>query len=438
MSHQELKDKVEKLMLENLVTGYSKSKDYEYTFIKPSPDQYSYQYFWDTCIHVYILCAIEKNDLAKKCFKTLFAMQEETGFIGHIHYWNNVYPARITDIFQNKISLGRDLLRTHMSSLIQPPLIAQTLQKIWKVTGDNEFLKEMLPKLKRYFEWLNRNRDFDDDGLISIISPFESGMDWKASYDPVLGFSHKKANRNLFWKVIGIDFRNFWYNYDQQKIRRKDKFRVEDAGFNTIYAQNLRAMAELCEETDDIDAAKYHDRYNRVKDSIINLMYDEVDAAFYDVYSEKNKKLRILTPTIFFPVIMEGMPDEICKKVMDRHFYNENEFSTEYPIPSLAINDPAFNPEESLYLWRGPTWIFNNWFMHHFLMERGYREEARKLIDSIRKAVNKSGFREYYNPFTGEGYGAENFTWAGLLLDMIDRDDEYQFKNPEKESGEKN
>lgn len=234
--------------------------------------------------------------------------------------------------------------------------------------------------------------------------------------------------------MISIDFRNFWHNYDQQKIRRKDKFRVEDACFNTIYAQNLRAMAELCEELDDIDAGKYRERYKKVKDSILKLMYDEVDAAFYDVYSEKNKKLRILTPTIFFPVILEGIPEEICKKIMDRHFYNENEFSTEFPIPSLAINDPAFNPEESLYLWRGPTWIFNNWFMHQFLMEKDYLEEAKELLDSILKAINKSGFREYYNPFTGEGFGAENFTWGGLILDMIQRDEKFNFKKSERDS----
>ncbi|MUP47078.1 trehalase-like protein [Gramella sp. BOM4] len=419
MAEEELKEKVEKILMDNLVTGYSDSKGVEYTFIKPSTEQYSYQYFWDTCFHVYILCALDKSDLAKKTFRTLFAMQESTGFVGHIHYWNNVYPARITDIFQNKISLGRDLLRTHMSSLIQPPLVAQTLQKIYETTKDKEYLKEMLPKLKLYFEWLSRNRDFDDDGLMSIISPFESGMDWKASYDPVIGFSHKQANKRLFWKVVEIDFRNFWHNYDHLKIRRRDKFRVEDAGFNTIYAQNLKALGELCEIMGDIDAQKYKDRYVRVRDSILNLMYDEPDAAFYDLFSEKNRKLRILTPTIFFPVVIDGMPEDVCDKVMKRHFFNENEFDTKYPIPSLAINDPAFNPEESMYIWRGPTWIFNNWFMHQYMLNKGYEEEAQQLIDAIVKLVEKSGFREYYNPFTGEGYGAKNFTWAGLVLDMM-------------------
>ena len=49
---------------------------------------------------------------------------------------------------------------------------------------------------------------------------------------------------------------------------------------------------------------------------------------------------------------------------------------------------------------------------------RGFDAEANVVRDSIRALIEKSGFREYYNPFTGEGYGARNFTWSGLVVDM--------------------
>ncbi len=438
MDKDELKKRVKDLMFDNLIQGYSESQDSSYTFIKPSHKFYSYQYFWDTCFHIYILCAIGETGLAKDCFRTQFAMQEENGFVGHIHYWDNVMPARITDIFQNRIGLGRKLVQSHMSSLIQPPLIAQALQKIWITTKDEDYLREMLPKLKLYFDWLYRNRDFDNDGLLSIISPFESGMDWKASYDPVVNFHHGKANKKLFWKIVGIDFRNFWRNYEHDKIAKRDKFRVKDAGFNTIYIQNLRAMGKLCEDINDDDSKIYKERFEQVRKTMIEKMYDKDDKAFYDLYGKDDKKLKILTPTIFFPVIIEGMPEDIRKGIIDAHFFNKEEFHTEYPIPSLSINDPAFNPEESMYIWRGPTWIFNNWFMHQFFLEQGNEEEAQHLIDSITRLIDKSGFREYFNPFTGEGYGAHNFTWAGLVLDMIHRDEEYDKQKSSAGKEEKN
>jgi hypothetical protein len=31
----------------------------------------------------------------------------------------------------------------------------------------------------------------------------------------------------------------------------------------------------------------------------------------------------------------------------------------------------------------------------------------------------KEQVRKIYNPFSGEGYGEENFTWLGLVLDIL-------------------
>jgi hypothetical protein len=44
--------------------------------------------------------------------------------------------------------------------------------------------------------------------------------------------------------------------------------------------------------------------------------------------------------------------------------------------------------------------------------------EAELLVQQTYNLIEKSGFREFYNPFSGEGYGAEGFTWPGLILDI--------------------
>lgn len=421
LDEKKIRQKVKGILDANFIEGYSKMFKSEYCFIKPSKSFYRFQFFWDSCFHVFILTCLGGEEIvkAKRCFRSLFAMQRDTGFVGHIHYWNNVLPSRWTDIFQSRPDNGINLFREHTSALIQPPLVAQALMRIYKVSDDMDYLKEMLPKVKMYFDWLAKYRDYDNDGLITIITPFESGMDWKASYDPLVNFPRKKANRHLFVKMVTVDFKNFLRNYNDEKIRKHDHFRVKDAGFNTIYIKNLRTLAELCKEVNDPDAAKYELLADKALKSMIDLMYDDEDAAFYDVCTADNIKLRILTPTVFFPVVLKGIPDEIDKKVLDRHMFNKEEFHTEYPIPSLAINDPAFDPNQSMYLWRGPTWIVNNWFMHRFLLDKGYEEEASILVRAIVRLIEKSGFREYYNPFTGEGHGAKEFTWAGLVVDMI-------------------
>lgn len=417
MTDQQIFEQTRKVIYENMIKRLRDGKaSFHYT--KPSPERYPYQFFWDTCFHVYILVALGEQQMAREHLTSLFAMQHDDGFVGHMIYWDRLKPGRISDIFQSRPSLG-NFFNSHMSSLIQPPLAAQAVEKVVEASDDQAFLEQMVPRLKKYYWWLASNRDFDGDGLLTIISPFESGMDWKPTYDPVVGFPQGKASKKLFMKMVWVDMRNFLYNFNLKKIYRKGYFLVKDVGMNTIYAQNLRALARLCRKVNDPEAERFSQLSEKVSHSILSVMYHDQDAAFYDVAGRQNEKIKIMTPTIFYPVVLQNMPQQISEKVMKRHFFNSQEFKTPFPLPSVSTSHSSFYPGPSMYIWRGPTWIVHNWFIHQYLMEKGYREESRHLIESVRQLIAKSGFREYYNPFSGEGYGATDFTWAGLVVDMI-------------------
>ena len=60
-----------------------------------------------------------------------------------------------------------------------------------------------------------------------------------------------------------------------------------------------------------------------------------------------------------------------------------------------------------------------NWLIARGLRHHGYREQADAIAASSAELVLKSGFREFYNPLTGEGYGARDFGWSTLVLDLI-------------------
>lgn len=426
MTDDDIREEARKTIFRNMIKGRQKNGRY-FHYTKPSPNRYPYQFFWDTCFHVFILAALDEYEMAKEHIKSLFALQENDGFVGHMIYWNRLTPGRWSDLFQSRPRLA-NLCSTHMSALIQPPLAARAVQRIFELGGDLHFLKEIVPKLKKYYDWIAENRDFDGDGLVTIISPFESGMDWKPSYDTALGQEGKKADWRLFLKVVGVDFRNYLHDYDNATIQKKAYFLVKDVGFNTMYADNLKALADLCRATQDVEEEKYAMLSKRVAKTMLEVMYHREDCAFYDTYGPSNKKIDVLTPTAFFPSVLNEIPDSITRSVIEKHLINGNQFKARYPLPSLALNHPAFDPEESRYLWRGPTWVLNNWFLHQYLMRKGYDEQCTMLIKSIRELVLRSGFREYYNPFTGEGYGATDFTWSCLLVDMIRERNEYERK----------
>lgn len=421
MSDQDLRNTVRDLLMRNVKEGYSWLLDAHYCYIAPALDTYPYQWFWDSCFHVIILARLGECAGACKNLRSLFAMQEENGFVGHMIFWKQVLPKRYTDVVQARPTLKA--IRPHMSALIQPPFAAQALLAVFEANGDRVFLGEMYAKVKRYHEWLSESRDFDGDGLLTIISPFESGMDWKASYDPVLGYERRTTatrlyTSSLFWKAVAVDCANFLARYDLSRIRRKERFLVKDAGVNAIYALDLRAMERLAELIGD-DASRYRQRRQRVARSMLDLMYDKAEAAFYDLKEPGREKLRIRTPTIFFPLALEEVDAQIAERVLGVHFDSQEAFASPLPIPSVDLRDPAFYAGETPFIWRGPTWAFTNWFLYHALKRRGYHERAARLRSSLRDLIEKSGFREYYNPFTGEGHGARQFTWSGLIVDMV-------------------
>ena len=56
-----------------------------------------------------------------------------------------------------------------------------------ELLGDAWLPTEFVEPLDRYHQWLAEHRVPDDDGLLVIISPYESGMDQSPTYDEVLG-----------------------------------------------------------------------------------------------------------------------------------------------------------------------------------------------------------------------------------------------------------
>ena len=59
------------------------------------------------------------------------------------------------------------------------------------------------------------------------------------------------------------------------------------------------------------------------------------------------------------------------------------------------------------------------WEIFNGLKKHGYEKEADNLREKTIQLIQKSGFREFFNPFSGEGYGAVDFSWSTLVVDMI-------------------
>jgi hypothetical protein len=57
----------------------------------------------------------------------------------------------------------------------------------------------------------------------------------------------------------------------------------------------------------------------------------------------------------------------------------------------------------------------------HGLEQYGRTDLQESLARQTLDLVERSGYREYFNPLTGEGYGTDSFSWtAALTIDLVE------------------
>jgi hypothetical protein len=66
------------------------------------------------------------------------------------------------------------------------------------------------------------------------------------------------------------------------------------------------------------------------------------------------------------------------------------------------------------------VWANLNWLLARGMRTHALDEQAAVLERATLALVDGAGMREYFDPLTGEGLGADEFSWtAAALLDIL-------------------
>jgi glycogen debranching enzyme len=346
----------------NRQSGISDWDGMRYDFVCPSPTHYPFQWFWDSAFHAIALLHVDP-ELSKQELRCLMQGAQSDGFQGHMLLWEREAHQRWLD---EEYSIR--LAHPFYTATIQPPVVARAVERIFDVTGDKAFVREMLPPMVRFFDWLARVRDPDDDGLVAIIQPDESGLDASPKYDKAMGIPHDPPTDTL------------------PMLRRS---------MQRLFGAYKGATPEAeC--------------------------WDAKAGAFWDLSGASEEQVRVLTFTSLFPLILPDLDATVAKRLVHEHLLNEKEFWVPYPVPSVAVNEVTFDPTwQTKTTWRGPTWVNVNWYLYWGLRSHGFDDVASELARRTIAMQARGGIREFYNPFTAEGYGATDFGWSCLSLDVI-------------------
>ena len=396
------------------------------------------QWLWDSCFHAMILADTEP-DIAKEELRSVLANQHEDGFVPHMNYfrgdaqkvpdWAKPHFERFLETEEGKQVPETEknaFVNTYWSypdhsDITQPPVIGSAVEEVFRQTGDKEFVKEMLPKLKGYYNYLHDKRDPDGDNLVSIIHPWESGWDNSQRWDETIGVkdgvrSHidqKKMKLFSEYKMMG---------WDLDKIFDADDFNVEPVDYNVLYAKNMESVSNLCKAVGDDEGAKlYQDRADATRQAIFDKMWD--GNKYVDLSGKDEKRSGVKSAAMFYPMMLDG--EQHGSRMVEQHLMNSKEFNIKYGVPTTSVDHDKFDPSQ---YWRGNVWQNVNVFVFQGLEKNLERNPghmpsklmAAKLKDSSFELLDKYGFSEYFNPEKGDGHGVQTFGWNGMVKFMED------------------
>ena len=122
----------------------------------------------------------------------------------------------------------------------------------------------------------------------------------------------------------------------------------------------------------------------------------------------------------FLP-LWAGIADKDRAKKLVQKLTDSNKFWRKYGVPSLAADDPYYNPKG---YWNGPVWVEWNYLIMRGLLDYGYKAEAKELVNRvatnmIEQLKKDHNLWEFYSPDEQWAGYHKTYIWAGMISRML-------------------
>jgi glycogen debranching enzyme len=445
------------LYLDRLLNNAKKILDENWNgnFTIPSPTLYPHQWSWDSGF-IAIGNSYHDTDRAIKEIEFLFEAQWKNGMIPHIVFNEKEKTYFPSADFYDITRSANAPTNIGTSGMTQPCVHAISCYYIYENAADKtkakQFLKSMYPKLKSFHKFLMIERDPEKSGLVTILHPWESGLDDSPSWDESLSRidvkdlpKFKRLDKVAVGRKAAETIPSDWeydkfiyiielmkkYDYDQKKMYDNFPFKIKDIVFSCIFHVANKYMLKIANIIGENDTQEIREWMSRTEQNFYDYFFpsDQSEkkvganeqSLFFDYDLVKRQQIKKKTVSSLIPIYAGLIPKDeaevIVRWITHAHFCGEDSHCHDPTVPSTDLEVSYFKP---ITYWRGPVWINTNWMIWLGLLKYGYKNEADLIKQGVLELVENHGFREYYNPYKGQGLGGKDFSWsAALAIDMI-------------------
>jgi hypothetical protein len=412
----------------------------------PADDFYPHQWLWDSCF-VAIGLARHNAPRAADEVRAFFRGQWRNGMLPHM-----IFAAAVPDVGSRRIWQSKSYADAprdvDTSCITQPPLAAVATWQVARALPSHDrrvFLRELYPKAVRYHEWLYRERDLDHRGLVTLIHPWECGLDTTPPWTSLLrrmdgpwwldvalklrlsrvarffrrDTRYAPAAQRLSdddgLRMLALVHRAKRHGFELRRMPEKGSVLIEDVAFNALLAAANEAVVAIATEIGETVSDELERCFESTRTAFAGL-WDEQTGQYYSRDRATDELVKLPTVATFLPLAAR-LPTTAQTDRLRALLRDEARFWPRYPVPSVPIDAKQFDADR---YWRGPTWINTNWLVIEGLRAVGDETAAAELRRRTLDLVDRSGFAEYFSALDGHGYGAPDFSWtAALVLDLL-------------------
>ncbi|HEU5451567.1 MAG TPA: trehalase family glycosidase [Terriglobales bacterium] len=284
------------------------------------------------------------------------------------------------------------------------PFFNWTNWEIYQVSHDRPFLQQAYDAGSKLADWFLKTHEKDGDGF----------LEWGAN----AMLENVRDSLDAVWTLFGGD------DTSPKKVKSLD--------LTTMMVKETRSLALEARELGRADdARKWDATADRLAALVRTRMWDPQTSFFYNLardsgsfVSKQGIDVRRKEIIGFLP-LWAGIATREQAAQLRKEAANPASFNRRFGMPTLAANDPYFDPYITRCCqWNGAVWLLWDYMVMRGLEDYGYRGDAERVAQHAMDGVlfqlkSNHRFWESFSPDYTQLNSPKNYLWDAIIARMM-------------------